>query len=88
MPRRFEPLVRDRDGTLMDSAATIVAFLQARRDLALSLPSEEQARHIIGLGSPMRWRACRRSSARRIGSVPRRALPQAFPGARCRNHPG
>jgi len=51
MPRNFELLVFDWDGTLMDSAATISASLQsACRDLDLPVPSEEQARYVIGLG--------------------------------------
>lgn len=51
MPRRFELLVFDWDGTLMDSAAAIAASLQAAcRDLDLPVPSEERARYVIGLG--------------------------------------
>ena len=51
MDRRFELLVFDWDGTLIDSAGAIVASLQsACRDLGLPVPSEERARHIIGLG--------------------------------------
>jgi phosphoglycolate phosphatase len=49
--RRFELLVFDWDGTLMDSAAAIAASIQAAcRDLDLPVPSEEQARYVIGLG--------------------------------------
>jgi phosphoglycolate phosphatase len=49
--RRFELLVFDWDGTLMDSAAAICASLQAAcRDLALAVPPDEDARFIIGLG--------------------------------------
>jgi len=49
--RRFELLVFDWDGTLMDSAAAIAASLQAAcRDLDLPVPNEEQARYVIGLG--------------------------------------
>jgi phosphoglycolate phosphatase len=49
--RRFDLLVFDWDGTLMDSAAAIVASLQgACRDLGLPVPGDEQARYIIGLG--------------------------------------
>ena len=49
--RRFDLLVFDWDGTLMDSAAAIVAALQAAcRDLGLPVPRDEQARYIIGLG--------------------------------------
>src|SRR5690349_7137637 len=51
VPRNFELLVFDWDGTLMDSAAAIAASLQAAcRDLGLPAPSEEQARYVIGLG--------------------------------------
>ncbi len=51
MARRFELLVFDWDGTLMDSAAAIAASLQAAcRDLDLPVPREEQARYVIGLG--------------------------------------
>ena len=50
-PRRFDLLVFDWDGTLMDSAAAITASLRAAcRDLDLAVPSEEQARYVIGLG--------------------------------------
>ena len=51
MGRRFELLVFDWDGTLIDSAGAIVASLQmACLDLGLPVPSEERAQHIIGLG--------------------------------------
>ncbi len=51
MSGRFELLVFDWDGTLIDSAGAIVASLQtACRDLELPVPSEDRARHIIGLG--------------------------------------
>ncbi len=51
MRKRFELIVFDWDGTLMDSAAAIVASVQAAaRDLDLTPPTEERARHIIGLG--------------------------------------
>jgi phosphoglycolate phosphatase len=51
MGRRFELLVFDWDGTLIDSAGAIVASLQAAcRDLGLPVPSDGRARHIIGLG--------------------------------------
>jgi phosphoglycolate phosphatase len=49
--RRFELLVFDWDGTLMDSAAAIATSLQcACRDLDFPVPSEESARYVIGLG--------------------------------------
>ncbi|HWQ39798.1 MAG TPA: HAD-IA family hydrolase [Burkholderiales bacterium] len=51
MARRFDLLVFDWDGTLVDSAAHIVSSLQsACRDLDLPIPSERACRHVIGLG--------------------------------------
>jgi phosphoglycolate phosphatase len=51
MPKRFELLVFDWDGTLMDSAGAIVASIQAScRDLGLPVPERERASHVIGLG--------------------------------------
>lgn len=51
MPRTFELLVFDWDGTLMDSAAAIAESLQAAcSDLDLPVPGNEQARYVIGLG--------------------------------------
>lgn len=51
MGKRFELIVFDWDGTLMDSTAAIVASIQAAaRDLGIQPPSDERARHIIGLG--------------------------------------
>ena len=51
MPKRFELLVFDWDGTLIDSAGAIVACIQAAcRDLGLPVPASEQASHVIGLG--------------------------------------
>ena len=51
MSRRFELLIFDWDGTLMDSAGLIVACIQAAsRDMGLPEPSREAASHIIGLG--------------------------------------
>jgi len=51
MVPRFDLIVFDWDGTLMDSAAAIVAaILAACRDLGIEPPSEALARHIIGLG--------------------------------------
>src|SRR4051812_31243963 len=49
--RRFELLVFDWDGTLIDSAPTIVACIQsACRDLGLDVPDDDRASHVIGLG--------------------------------------
>ena len=51
MSRRFELIVFDWDGTLMDSTGTIVASIQAAaRELGIAPPSDERASHIIGLG--------------------------------------
>lgn len=51
MAKRFDLLVFDWDGTLMDSTAAIVRAIQAAsRDLGLAEPPEERARHVIGLG--------------------------------------
>jgi phosphoglycolate phosphatase len=51
MPRQFDLVVFDWDGTLMDSAACIASSLQAAcRDLDLPVPSERDARFVIGLG--------------------------------------
>jgi phosphoglycolate phosphatase len=51
MAKRYELLVFDWDGTLLDSAGTIVACIQAAAaDVGLTPPSDERARHVIGLG--------------------------------------
>ncbi len=47
----FDLIVFDWDGTLFDSTATIVNAIQAAaRDLAVTVPSREQAAYVIGLG--------------------------------------
>lgn len=49
--RRYQLIVFDWDGTLMDSAGTIVRAIQASaRDLGLPEPPDGRARHVIGLG--------------------------------------
>lgn len=49
--KRFDLIVFDWDGTLMDSADTIVACLQAAcRDIGIAPPPDGLARHVIGLG--------------------------------------
>lgn len=49
--QRYELIVFDWDGTLMDSAGMIVHCVQeAARDLGIPPPADERARHIIGLG--------------------------------------
>ncbi len=50
MPKRFDLLVFDWDGTLMDSAEAIVEALQsACQDLELPVPTDDNARYIIGM---------------------------------------
>lgn len=50
MPK-FDLIVFDWDGTLMDSAATIVHAIQsASRDMGQPAPDDATARHVIGLG--------------------------------------
>ena len=49
--RRYDLVVFDWDGTLLDSTGAIAACLQAAcRDLGLPEPDLEAARHVIGLG--------------------------------------
>jgi phosphoglycolate phosphatase len=51
MRRRFDLIVFDWDGTLVDSTATIARCIQyAAADLGLRIPDFEQASHVIGLG--------------------------------------
>lgn len=51
MPQRFDLIVFDWDGTLIDSAGAIARCIQsAARDLGLPEPSFERASHVIGLG--------------------------------------
>lgn len=51
MINKFDLIVFDWDGTLLDSASVIVSSIQgAARDVGLSQPSAENARHVIGLG--------------------------------------
>ena len=51
MSRRFELVVFDWDGTICDSTAAIAAAIQdAADDVGLPRPSDERARHVIGLG--------------------------------------
>jgi phosphoglycolate phosphatase len=51
MVKRYDLIVFDWDGTVMDSTAVIAASIQAAcRDLDLPVPSDEDARHVIGMG--------------------------------------
>lgn len=48
---RYSLLVFDWDGTIIDSASTIAECIRlAAADLALQVPTREQASHVIGLG--------------------------------------
>ncbi|MBL8450304.1 MAG: HAD-IA family hydrolase [Dechloromonas sp.] len=48
---RYDLIVFDWDGTVLDSAGAIVMAIQAAcRDLNLPVPDEAAARHVIGLG--------------------------------------
>ena len=51
MPRQYELLIFDWDGTLMDSAGFIVDSIQkACADIGIPVPDERACRQIIGLG--------------------------------------
>jgi len=51
MSKRYDLIVFDWDGTVMDSTAVIASSIQmACRDLQLTVPSDAAARHVIGLG--------------------------------------
>ena len=51
MPKQFDLLVFDWDGTLMDSVGVIASSIRAAcHDLGLEVPTDNAARHIIGLG--------------------------------------
>jgi beta-phosphoglucomutase-like phosphatase (HAD superfamily) len=51
MPKQFDLLIFDWDGTLMDSAGVIVDSIQrACEDIGLPTPSDRASRQIIGLG--------------------------------------
>lgn len=48
---KYELVVFDWDGTILDSAGAIVRAIQAScRDLNLPVPDDARARHVIGLG--------------------------------------
>ncbi len=51
MGKRYDLIVFDWDGTVMDSTAVISGSIQAAcRDLGLPVPDDATARHVIGLG--------------------------------------
>ena len=50
-PPRYELVIFDWDGTVMDSTALIAACIQeACRELGLAVPAEREAKWVIGLG--------------------------------------
>ena len=68
--KRFDLIVFDWDGTLMDSAAAIVVALQqACTDIGLPPPEPRQARSVIGLG-------LREAISQAVPSVTEAQLPQ------------
>ncbi|MFC7419649.1 HAD-IA family hydrolase [Iodobacter arcticus] len=51
MPKQFDLLVFDWDGTLMDSTGTIARAIQsAFADVGLAVPTDIEARYVIGYG--------------------------------------
>ena len=51
MPKQFDLLIFDWDGTLSDSTATIVHAIQsASQDVGITVPNDTQSKSIIGLG--------------------------------------
>jgi len=51
MTKNYDLIVFDWDGTVMDSTAVISGSIQAAcRDVGLPVPSDETARHVIGMG--------------------------------------
>lgn len=51
MEKRYDLIVFDWDGTLMDSTAIIASSIQAAcRDMGVAEPDDATARHVIGLG--------------------------------------
>jgi phosphoglycolate phosphatase len=59
MAKRFDLLVFDWDGTLLDSAGAIAGAIQAAcRDLGLPEPPDRLARQVIGLGLAEALRQC------------------------------
>jgi phosphoglycolate phosphatase len=51
VPKRFDLVVFDWDGTLIDSTGAIVACIQAAaRDVGIAVPDASKASHVIGMG--------------------------------------
>jgi len=78
MPRQFDLIVFDWDGTLFDSTALITRSIQAAaRDLGLPEPSPEQASYVIGMG-------LQEALAHAVPDLPRERYPEL--GQRYRQH--
>ncbi len=68
--KRYDLIVFDWDGTVVDSTAVIVNSIQsACRDLDLPVPSDEAARHVIGMGLQQALRHA-------VPEAPEELLPQ------------
>jgi phosphoglycolate phosphatase len=68
-PERFDALVFDWDGTLVDSTALIAeAILRAADEVGVAVPDRSQASHVIGLGMVQ-------ALARVVPGLPREKLP-------------
>lgn len=78
MPKQFELVVFDWDGTLMDSTATIATSIQrACADLGLAVPSDTRAAYVIGLG-------LHEALSYAVPDLPQQMLPEMV--ARYRHH--
>ena len=78
MGKRYDLIVFDWDGTVMDSTAVISGSIQAAcRDLGLTVPDDETARHVIGLGLSQALRHA-------VPDLPETMYPDL--GARYRHH--
>mgnify|MGYP003402759770 FL=1 len=72
---KFDLVIFDWDGTVMDSVAQIVSSIQsAARDLSIDEPSEAAAKDIIGLGLPEAMRVLFPT----VSEVAREALRQQY----------
>jgi len=74
MAKRYDLIVFDWDGTVMDSTAVISGSIQAAcRDVELPVPDDETARHVIGLGldQALRYAVPDATEAQRPGLVER-----------------
>ncbi len=68
--KHYDLIVFDWDGTVVDSTAVIVNSIQsASRDLGLPVPSDDAARHVIGMGLQQALRHA-------VPQAPEELLPQ------------